>query len=319
LRKRKAINSNHSKKKSNKLPDVNKSSSSREIYTSNQSSKLSSREYEPVWPARRSHKLLTKENVAAYYAEFLDSSIPGTDHNYFDSINVKYARLGFGAGVGLCGCEESLHKFLPNLRALSWLHLKLILLEFLAGRLFFRAEQVLSLWSHFPTDAKWMPIRIQMATFLFRRTIDIENLPSTLFEAIPRDDVCQLRHRLGALNLLSSRSPDGYHQYRLHVWDEHQATAVCVALAFAEPGENWVDARFRRSHGWAGSDWMPGWSMPSTWNEHLLDQGIVEFTYVSPSPDWSLRDELMKRLLTGIPPLIESKLRVDAKGVLFRR
>lgn len=272
--------------------------------------------YTPVWPSRRGHRLLSVENVVSYYSQLRETSTP--EGFYDTSRPVRYNRICIGSGVGRAIDDRDLRS-LPSPRALSWIHLRLVELEFHAIRLLFSAQQVFALWNHLPTGSEWADIRVQLVCILFRRTIDIENLPTVLFPNIAIEDLCQIRCRLGSLNLLSSRSPDGFHRYRLHLYDEREAIRILVELAFHEPGENWADSRYRRSQAWAGNDWMPGWSLPATWIDHMAEEGTVELTYVSRVPDWSLRDSLMSRLLCGAKLLVESKMRMTAAGTILRR
>ncbi|KAJ8605210.1 hypothetical protein CTAYLR_000443 [Chrysophaeum taylorii] len=273
-------------------------------------------DYVPLWPTRRGHRLLSVENVISYYSQLRETSNP---EGFFDpSRPVRYNRISMGSGVGRI-LDDRDARSLPSARALSWIHLCLVELEFRTSRLLFSAQQVFALWNHLPTGSAWADVRVQLVCLLFRRTVDIENLPTVLFPNIAIEDLCQVRHRLGALNLLSPRSPEGFHRYRLHLHDEREAIRILVELAFKEPGENWVDARYRRSHAWAGNDWMPGWSLPTTWGNHVVEDGTVELCYISPVPDWPCRDRLMANVLCGAALLVESKLRLTAQGTILRR
>lgn len=273
----------------------------------------------PAWPSRRGHRLLSVENVISYYSQLRETS--NRESVFVDPAakkTIKYNRICMGCGIGKALDERDVGT-LPSPRALSWIHLRIIELEFYASRLLFSAQQVFALWNHLPTGSLWADVRVQLVCILFRRTIDIENLPTVLFPNIAIDDLCQIRYRLGALNLLSPRSPDGFHRYRLDLFDEREAARVLVELAFQEPGENWIDSRYRRSRAWAGADWMPGWSLPTSWGDHIVEEGAVELTYVSSKPNWNLRDSQMSRCLCSAPLLFESKLRMTGSGTILRR
>ena len=59
---------------------------------------------------------------------------------------------------------------------------------------------------------------------------------------------------------------------------------VLVALAVAEPGENWKDERYKRD---STKEWIPGWELPKEWETEVPGDsatgvrkfGLLEVTY----------------------------------------
>ena len=83
---------------------------------------------------------------------------------------------------------------------------------------------------------------------------------------------------------------------------------VLVRLATIEPGENWVDERYRRKR---SMDWIAGWVLPKEWEEEddnnpdvgIRRYGLMEARYTSTGagcrPDPLGRRELRQRFLCG--------------------
>ena len=89
---------------------------------------------------------------------------------------------------------------------------------------------------------------------------------------------------------------------------------VLVALATLEPGENWVDEKYKRKR---SMDWVPGWQLPKEWGTEDPDApetgvrrfGLVECTYSGKGkgckPDAAARRTLMDRFLCGTETSLE--------------
>ena len=119
----------------------------------------------------------------------------------------------------------------------------------------------------------------------------------------------RVRPRLGWLSLANALDPDRRYCLDLAVRDEREVAKVLVALAVAEPGENWVDERYKRESGAGTGEWIAGWELPKEWeHERAGDEatgvrrvGDLELTYKGAKPDWSARRELTRRFLCGAP------------------
>ena len=69
-------------------------------------------------------------------------------------------------------------------------------------------------------------------------------------------------HRLGVLNIFDPFYPDRRYRLDLRRWDHREWTKVLIALAMAEPGENWDAPEYRWSK---YDDTVPDWKLPTTW------------------------------------------------------
>lgn len=67
-------------------------------------------------------------------------------------------------------------------------------------------------------------------------------------------------HRLGILNVFNPTKPDGAIELDLSRHDERIVVKLLGALMVTEPGENWIEKRFRWTR---DSDPVPGWEMVS--------------------------------------------------------
>jgi len=116
----------------------------------------------------------------------------------------------------------------------------------------------------------------------------------------------QLLHRLGALNLYSARRPERFYSFDLRTREDREVCKVLVALALAEPGENWIDERYKRE---AAMDWVAGWELPKEWEAEdpadpstgVRSYGFLELVYVAARPDAAARRALNRRFLSGAP------------------
>ena len=70
-----------------------------------------------------------------------------------------------------------------------------------------------------------------------------------------------------------------------------------------EPGENWVDERFKRKE---SMNWSPGWQLPAEWEEEVIHYGVMECKYTDTGkgcvPDIPERVKLKPRFLCGAKP-----------------
>jgi len=144
---------------------------------------------------------------------------------------------------------------------------------------------------------------------MLARIVDIENLP-VLMAQLHREEVRELYHRAGYLNVVNPTNPDGLYELDLRYRDQREMAKTLVKLAVEEPGENWKGEEYR----WSRLDPnIPGWELPATWatedEEFNNDGGPRKFgrlklTYTSDprrgcAPVMSVRKQLMERFLCG--------------------
>jgi hypothetical protein len=76
------------------------------------------------------------------------------------------------------------------------------------------------------------------------------------------NEIAELTHRLGALNLMNPYNPDGPYVLDISLYDERKVALMLVWLAEGEPGENWqeesLDGRdFDITKQWLTDEGMP--------------------------------------------------------------
>ncbi len=124
----------------------------------------------------------------------------------------------------------------------------------------------------------------------------------------------QALHRLGIMNLLDPFKVDRFYCLDLRRMEHREMCKILIALAVAEPGENWVDEHYR----WAKyDDAVPGWVLPATWamddSENNNDggprrHGWISLRYRSEgfgcAPVWEVRKTLRRRFLVGLKRIL---------------
>lgn len=105
--------------------------------------------------------------------------------------------------------------------------------------------------------------RPETARVLFSRVIDLDGFYRIL-DALGEDDQRFLTRALGWLNVVNTLSPERRYDLDLSVWDEREMTKILVALAIAEPGENWINQSFSPSR---SDPPLPGWKLPVRWEK----------------------------------------------------
>lgn len=105
--------------------------------------------------------------------------------------------------------------------------------------------------------------RPETARVLFSRVIDLDGFYRIL-DALGDDDRRFLARAIGWLNLVNPMAPERRYELDLSIWDEREMTKIFVALAIAEPGENWVNQSFSPTRGEPG---LPGWKLPVRWEK----------------------------------------------------
>ena len=158
----------------------------------------------------------------------------------------------------------------------------------------------------FPPD---FMLRVEVVLALFARVVDLENMWEC-FDLLPQEEQDEARHRLGYMNMYNPVHPDRFYKCDLTVRDHRELAKVLVKLAVVEPGENWVNERYRRNK---TMDWIPGWELPKEWGEEPEDEndtsvgirryGLMDAGYTSTgrgcNPDYEARRALQQRFLCG--------------------
>ena len=141
---------------------------------------------------------------------------------------------------------------------------------------------------------------------LFARVIDLGKL-CQLLDMMPVRERREVEHRVGLLNLYNPQHPERFMHLDLTVRDQREYAKILIALAAAEPGENWKDERFFAP--WKNT-WVAGWHLPQQWMEEdgkgdtgCERVGLLELRYTSKAkncaPDKQVRAVLKMRTLCG--------------------
>lgn len=160
------------------------------------------------------------------------------------------------------------------------------------GHSYFTADQALQLVSKLPAIAA---LRVEAVLTIFDRLLDLHNLCKVL-DALTEEEHKECVHRLGPLNVYSPMDVDRVYSMNLKVYDERHMAAALVTLAVAEPGENWIDEKFKRKE---SMPWLPGWELPKEWEDDIADYGILEARYSSTGPGCKPALELRRGLVSN--------------------
>lgn len=103
--------------------------------------------------------------------------------------------------------------------------------------LYLSVAQLSSLLSLLPQEGL---ARVEVIAGLFGRLIDLEYFFRKILLSMGTDHRQVVVDRLGWLNVWNPLDPDGYYELDLAKRDERIIAEGLVALAVAEPGENWI-------------------------------------------------------------------------------
>jgi hypothetical protein len=143
------------------------------------------------------------------------------------------------------------------------------------GRRYLSVAQVTTLVTALPR-CQWL--RVEAICALFSRVVDLDRFYE-LFASLTEAEGDELTFRLGYLNCCSAVNAEcGGRRYKLNLRtpDEHGCATVLVQLAILEPGENWVDERYKLKETAA---WAPGWELPWGWETEVIHFGTLETRY----------------------------------------
>ncbi|EQC33192.1 hypothetical protein SDRG_09176 [Saprolegnia diclina VS20] len=159
------------------------------------------------------------------------------------------------------------------------------------------AQQVRGILLQWPPE--FAASRVDALVFMFDRLVDLHHFYQ--IEAILTDaEVAQCLHRLGWLNTWTPLIPEMYYELDMAIYEEREITKYLIALALAEPGENWIGETF----GWTLDTTIPGWKLNAQWtsDETMPRKGILRLEYYSGadqgcSPIWHVRQNLCSHML----------------------
>ncbi|KAK7232791.1 hypothetical protein SO694_000372114 [Aureococcus anophagefferens] len=305
--------------------------------------------YAPDWPRRRGAALLTEDQTTALASQLVESSLegfatagapPGRSTRRPPAAEappandplrpkIRYLRVSKRAGcAGAVDGDDARKLHLPKVEPLAWLTIRLTALEVRATKAFFTAAQAAALWDLMPEGEAWAELRVQLLVILYRRVVDVENLHTALLCRVSHRDLLRVRHRLGPLAVFNPRHPDGYHRYTLSKHDEREVVKILVKLADEEDGKQWYKELYKRSEGFADSDWTPGWTLPVTWTDpepkdptdiHVPRSGTVQFEWKCSKPAWHVRDSLLHVVAAGSAPAHANLFRITNQGHVLHR
>jgi hypothetical protein len=195
-------------------------------------------------------------------------------------------------------------------RIYPYAYSRLIELQMALPILYLSVEQAIDILLHFPQENY---LRVQALVSIFSRIVDYPKNGIRILDVLTSDEVMEVYHRLGILNVIDPLYPDRLYRLDLRRWECRECCKIMIVLAMEEPGENWMNEEYR----WSKYDGnVPGWTLPVNWT--LADHenngeggprkfGWVSFTYTSTNvgcaPVKSVRMELRKRVLCGVKRL----------------
>ena len=80
---------------------------------------------------------------------------------------------------------------------------------------------------------------------VFTRIIDLDHIHTILDDIFTSDERDEVLHRLGMLNVYDPCHMDRHYKLDLRRWEHREWSKVLIALALAEPGDNWEDYDYR--------------------------------------------------------------------------
>lgn len=188
---------------------------------------------------------------------------------------------------------------------------KILELQIAMPQLFLSCAQLAQLMSYFPPDDSYL--RVMLLQSVFSHIVDLENMNIIIDNVFTLGERNEAFHRLGIMNLLDPMKPDRLYRLDLRRYDHREWVKILVALAVAEPGDNWEGATYR----WGKyDDHVPGWTLPATWcydddggnNSGPRNFGWLMLTYRSHGngcmPVIAARKFLRKRTLAGMKRII---------------
>ena len=151
---------------------------------------------------------------------------------------------------------------------------RLLLLQVQLPSIFLNVKQLMMILELLPAIDY---LRVMVIQSAFNRIVDLENFHWILETdyaninnvhcpncAMTTDEIDEIYHRLGILNVCDPMHPDRLFKLDLRRWEHREWCKILIQLAINEPGENWVDV----SYSWSRyDDPVPGWELPQPWAE----------------------------------------------------
>jgi Leucine-rich repeat (LRR) protein len=139
---------------------------------------------------------------------------------------------------------------------------KFLHLRALIGSLWITAKQARHIVNEFPQFGfDGQPHRETAILVLWNRIVDLENF-SLVLQTLPHTNHHTVCERIGWQNILNTSQIDRLFVLDLSAEDSRAMAIMLAKVAQVEPGENFIDPKFRRS---LGDLFIPGWSLPTSW------------------------------------------------------
>jgi hypothetical protein len=141
--------------------------------------------------------------------------------------------------------------------------IKTMLLRTLIGGIWLTCAQAAFIASRFPQFGnEGHPLRESVIVFLFSRVVDVENF-YVVVSTLPPNNYCGVYRRLGWLNAINPHELDYLFNLDLSRADERLMAATLAKFAAVEPGDNMLEARYRRT--FEDDIFSFGWDVPASW------------------------------------------------------
>eukprot|EP00741_Cyanophora_paradoxa_P018362 tig00000204_g17729.t1 len=112
--------------------------------------------------------------------------------------------------------------------------------------------------------------RVEAAVTLFARTTDPEFYWTDVVQAtLDREHLRRCMNRLGWLNVWNPVFAEGFYELDLSVREDRVVCECLVALAVAEPGENWIGETMNGQ----------AFELPASWIKEVPKKGLLTLTY----------------------------------------
>ncbi|EQC34531.1 hypothetical protein SDRG_07859 [Saprolegnia diclina VS20] len=174
-------------------------------------------------------------------------------------------------------------------------------LQYLLSSRWISVKQCLRVLCMWPRAFK--AARVDVILLLIDRIVDLYSVPQ-LFALLTERELAELIFRYGWLNLWSPLVPDIYYELDMAIYEQREVAKMLVALALAEPGDNWLN----ETYGWSRGDPIPGWQLNQSWlgENAFPEKGYLTLHYYSGAdlgcgPVWHVRVNLCKRVLSMAP------------------
>jgi len=159
------------------------------------------------------------------------------------------------------------------------------ILEDIFASFWIRCSHLLLILEYFKTIGRlkaskyFSTFRVDVVIALFHRVYDLANF-DIIVRSLTSFEVGCLYGRIGHLHFFNPLRPEGSLQLTLTRHDERVVCKMLCALAVSEPGDNWIQKRYRWNR---DQDCVPGWELTQPWltEDGLPTKGVLDVTYFS--------------------------------------